>query len=276
MEKTLKYNAGQPLWFWGADRNDKTHLRIKLELDHEVDGNDLTEAWRKTLKVYPLLNWIPEDVKGDILYYEPEKEPEPVHCDAPVMPYTELAGKRVIAVSYYGKSVTVTLFHAISDATGIIGVLKTLMYHYCTLHFHKEYDQTGIMLTEGREVEEYYGSPFRLPLGDYTSQPLAFFPIGNTVYRDPDMVPPNPGDIVTSCVTVSSEEFMRYCKEHKANPSAMLCILLGKAVYGMHPEERRRLCLDVTVDYRKALGLTECLGVFSSSAIICTTYEQTK
>ena len=272
--KTVNYNAGQPLWFWSADRNDTTHLRMKLEMDHDIDGGDLLEAWKKTMKVYPLLNWIPDKVRGDLLFYEPESEPVVVNYDGPLMPCTELAGGRPIAISYYGNAIVLTFYHSIADAAGIVGVLRTLVYHYCTLHFHREYDAGGIMLTENRAVETYYRSPFRLDLGAYTPQPLAFYPLGDTIFTDPEMAPPKPGDVVTSSATISAEEFLRYCKAHGANPSVMLCILMGKAIYHSHPEERRRLALDVTVNYRKALGLPDCLGVFSTVATVCATYDQ--
>lgn len=273
-KKKICYNAGQPLWFWGADQNDTTHLRLMLKLDHEIDREDLLLAWKETMEIYPLLNWIPDKVKGELVFYEPEDEPRVIHYNGPIAPYTEISGNRAIAISYDKNSIILTFYHSVADAAGIIGVLKTLIYKYCSIHFKREYEKNEIMLIKNRDVQEYYSSPFQLQLGEYTPQPLAFYPIGDTIFTDSEMAPAVPGEIVTSSVTILAEEFIAYCKKYGATPSVMLCILLGKAIYNSHPDEKRRVALDVTVNYRKALGLSECLGVFSTAATVCASYDE--
>lgn len=177
-------------------------------------------------------------------------------------------------LSYHEKEITITFYHSIADAAGIIGVLRTLVYHYCCLHFHQDFDPAGIELREGRPVEEYYRSPFHLELGEYTPQPLMSYPIGDTLFTDPEMKPAAPGEVCTSTVTVSSEEFVRFCKEHASSPAIMLCILLGKAIYNANPGEKRRMAFDITVNYRKQLNIPDCLGVFSTVATVCAPYGE--
>ncbi len=274
MGKKIMYNAGQPLWFWGADKNDTTHLRIVLEMDHAIDPEALLGAWKKTMKVYPLLDWVPEKVNGDLIFYEPESEPLVVEHDGPITPCSKKAGGRPIVVSFHEKEITLTFYHSIADAAGIIGVLRTFVYHYCCLHFQKDFDPAGIELREGRPVEDYYRSPFSLELGDYTPQPLASYPIGDTLFTDAEMAPPAPGTVCTSTVRISSEEFIRLCKQNDTSPSIMLCILLGKAIYSANPGDKRRMAFDITVNYRKQLGISDCLGVFSTVATVCSPYTE--
>ena len=68
--RKLYYDAGKSTWFGVCDVNDDIHLRIRYQLDHEVNGEELALAWKKTMKVYPILDRIPDRIDGHLQFFE--------------------------------------------------------------------------------------------------------------------------------------------------------------------------------------------------------------
>ena len=267
-ERKMMYSMGQSLWFWRSDASDPVHPEITVFLDSEIDGDQLLSAWKKTMKVYPLLDWIPELVGGEVVFYEADTEPVVVHTEGAVRPCSPLAAGRAFAVAWSGNHFTLTSYHSILDGAGVISVLSTLLYHYCSLHYHQEFDPAGFELREGRKTEENFCSAATMDLGKFEMQPMVLPLDGKTIFSDPGMAPSAPGQILASSVTVDSEKFMQLCRENGATPAIMLSMLFGKAICSLFPEDRRELAFEITTDGRKGLGKTGFLGALSSSASI--------
>ncbi|MCF0133703.1 MAG: hypothetical protein HUJ72_07535, partial [Blautia sp.] len=273
-ERRLYYDAGPINWFWGADHNDKMHLRFAYTLDHQVNGEELLEAWKKTLKVYPVINCIPDGSSGHMLFYETDLEPVVYESEYPIAPCRKISAERGVSVTYWKDTVVFTTYHSILDGMGAIGVAKTLVYFYCCIHFRQEFDSTGIMIKEGRIPEEYFVSDYAAKLGEYHPVPLKAYPEGIEFFQDRNMVSPQDGIIPSACFSLPKAQFMKRCKSIGANPTAMLCMIFGKATYALYPEENRRLALSVTISWRDALGIPETIAPCSSAVILSATHDE--
>ena len=266
--RELYYDAGKSTWFWVCDVNDDIHLRIRFQLDHEVNGEELALAWKKTMKVYPILDRIPDRIDGHLQFFETDDEPAVVESEMPASPGTELTRGRSISVSYHKDSITLLAYHAVMDGTGMTAVAKTLLYHYCTIHFGEQYPADGFMLTEDREPETYFQQYMSYPLGKFDAVPAYTFPENTEFFSDARMVPEAPGKIVVGCLRVPADAFMKLCKANHSNPSAMLGILLGRAEYHLNPDDQRDAMLHMTIDFRPALGVKESIAQCSSAVMI--------
>ena len=272
--RKLVYDSGKSTWFWICDVNDDIHMRVIMQLDHKIVGSELEEAWRRTMKVFPLLDLIPDRINDHLVFFEPDDESVVTESKEPVMPGTELARKRSVTLSYYDDSFTVLAFHSVMDGNGIITVARTVAYHYCCIHFGKTFDPTGFELAENREPIEYYKPYKSYPLGEYKTVPPYTFPENAEFFSEPDMIPAGPGKIIVGCLAVPVNDFIAMCKSHKANPASMLCIILARAAYSLHEGEKRDMLFHVTLDFRPALGITGSLAQCSSAAMLELSYDE--
>ena len=272
--RKLIYDSGKSTWFWICDVNDDIHMRSTFELDHKVNGEELTQAWRKTMKVYPLLELIPNRVNDHLQFFEPDDESVVLESREPTMPGTELSRYRGISLSYYENTLTTTVFHSVMDGNGAMSVMRTLLYHYCCIHFGKTFDPTGFMLEENRVPIDYY-KPFKsYPMGEYTPVPLYTFPENAEFFNDPDMIPVGPGKIILGTLGIPTDDFIAMCKRNGANPSAMVCILLARAAYSLHKDDRRDMLFHVTMDFRGGLGIKDSIAQCSSAAMLELPYAK--
>ncbi|RJE48187.1 MULTISPECIES: hypothetical protein [unclassified Dehalobacter] len=118
---------------------DTKVFRLACELYEAVDAEILQEALNITMDYFPFYKSILR--KGVFWYYfqtsdlHPvvERESDPV-C-API--YLDDRKNLLFRVSYYHSRINVEIFHALSDGTGALWFMKTLVYHYIRLR-HKE------------------------------------------------------------------------------------------------------------------------------------------
>lgn len=270
----LIFDAGRTTWLWVSDKNDRTHPTMRYTLDHEIDGEQLAKAWEKTLRVYPILTCAVNGDSGYLRFYRSDEESRVIHTPSPVCPCTKLAAFKPAALSYDGNTLTVTAYHSVMDGSGMIGVVKTLIYEYCSIHFKKEFDPAGIMLKEGRDPSEYYKTQNNVDLGSFTPAPLVLQPEGEEIFTDPEMKVSAGNAIFQTALRIPAQAFMAECRASGATPAVMLCMLFARAVYHMDESERRRMSFVLTLDQRSALGLKDTLGQCSASALIGASYEE--
>ena len=266
-KKELYYNSGKCVWFWNADHNDSLHLRMAFTFDHRVDGEQLKAAWEQTMKVYPLLACIPDRVDGDLVFYQTDAPMPVIESEAPIMPMTDLGGQRAITLSWFKDTITLIAYHSVMDGNGMISVARTLIWAYCCIHFGESFDPGSIVTKEGRAPREYYLLEHDVKLGEYNKVPPVTFPEGVRFFEDEEMVPAD-GGVVSGCLSVPSDQFIRMCRANGANPSAMLCLLFGRAVYRQFPEEKKSLALALTMDSKPYLGLAGSIGHGSGAMIL--------
>lgn len=267
------YDAGKVTWLWSSDKNDSIHIRLSFGLDHKIDEAELLSAWKKTMKVYPLLDCIPNGDSGHMIFRSAPESIRVVNSDFSVTPCTEISAGRGITLSYSDDTITLAAYHSLMDGIGMISVVKTLIYNYCCIHFGEKLDPSGFMITEDRSPEEYYTTQNSIKLGECTPVPMMTFPEDEEFYSDPQMKAPAEGKIITACLSIPVDKFIALCKKHKANPTAMLCILFGRAAYGLSDSERRSMAFAVTMNLRPAES-KDSIGQFSSSGILTASYDE--
>ena len=277
------------------DLDNPYHLRYTAELDHEIDGGLLAEAWERTKRVYPLIDAVLVFDRGDLDDYKSIKNEDrpsychdhmylaaaekgenvPVKTKVPVAPGTAAVGGRLVCISYYGNSVSLSAYHTLVDGGGMNMIFSTFLYAYLALYTGHEDPSPVVELREGREIAEYYTpSLFDLVYArDYTPMPIYALPRGCKGFRDPEMAN-EAGRLLAADLAVNAADFMALCKSSGANPSSMLCVLIAKATRDLYPEGWDSLAYNLTVSVRKAFGLENAISNSVSCAAACITREE--
>jgi hypothetical protein len=245
-----------------------------------LDGELLKKAWDKTKRVYPIIDTVYEMEHGDKDFYmDPavrEKynmdhiylvkaqsgTSEPIKSKAPIEPGTDLCGGRLMCISYYERSVTISTYHALVDGGGLNMVFTAFLYVYLAMYTGHEDANPIVDLTEGRNTEEYYigVTPEYLFAQEYTPVPIYSLPLNCKGYIDEDMVSDREGKIYAGGISVPVDEFIRLCKENGTNPSSMMCTLLAKAAYLINPKVKEDIVFDITTSVRKLFGIEKSLA----------------
>ena len=269
------------------------HIRDTVTLDHDIDGALLAQAWERTKRVYPIID-AQAGYDRDLSTYreaggfrtfphdhaylvEAEGgESVPLESEVPVAPGSAAAGGRLLCLSYCGRSITLSCYHAVVDGGGTLKILSTLVYCYLALYTGHEDEHPVVELREGRGVEEYYTTlnrafAFAQP---YEPSPLYTVPYDTLGFRDADMVRGGTSSVPVAhsgSMDVSASDFMRLCKSSGANPSAMLCALLARVTFDLNPEEATDVVFEVTLSMRDAFGIGDSIANAVGTALAYAT-----
>lgn len=273
------------------------HLRYTVTFDHDIDEELLKKAWDKTKKVYPVIDSVLEFDHGNADFYrklavmKPEERipylsdhmylmraedgvNDPVKTKVPVNPGTQIVGGRIINISFYERTVSISAYHVLVDGGGLNMIFSTFLYSYLASYTGHEDENPIVELTEGRKLEDYYveADSQLIFAQEYTPVPLFTMPFMCKGFRDKDMF--NDGiNVYSGSVDISAADFMKFCKENGANPSSMLCTLLAKASYALNPEENRNIVFGLTLSARKMLGLENTIANADGCAIAYTSRD---
>lgn len=155
----------------------------------------------------------------------------------------------LLRVLYYGQKISVEIFHAITDGTGAVEFLKTLMFQYLNLIGEKIDDDEGLILSpesfssrsEAKDsFDTYYASADKV--GEqkrkaYHIQGLRFVPYGHNVIHG----------------LVSASEFCSIAKQNGVTLTAYFAALLISAIHSsrLSDEYHKPIVIAIPVNLRK-------------------------
>lgn len=133
-------NAGK-IFPWTSNKRDTKVFRFACELYDDINKNDLQTALDLTIEEFPLfrsslrqgLFWYYLRPSNTIPVVHEESEP-PCSSIYDVNRYNLL-----FEVTYFGKRINVEVYHALTDGTGALQFLRTLVYHYICTHYAKDF-----------------------------------------------------------------------------------------------------------------------------------------
>lgn len=123
-----------------SERDTKV-FRFVCELKEEIDGELLQVAVDNTMTLFPMYRCVLR--RGLFWYYFESTELKPKveieHKQPCSMIYTQKHRNLLFEVTYYNKRINVEMYHALSDGTGALVFLKTLLYYYITMKHGEEF-----------------------------------------------------------------------------------------------------------------------------------------
>ncbi|MBO4395333.1 MAG: hypothetical protein J5819_03190 [Eubacterium sp.] len=267
-DKREVFNGGSMSPFWDHDHFNPYHNQFSVELDHEIDPELLAQAWNKTKEVYPLIDWVPERVGGDVVFYEDDLKNPPIHSAVSVIPGGELTAGRTFSLTYDKNRVTMNAFHSIVDGGGISSIFSTMLYFYLSLYTGVRDDEPLVMTRTGRKPEEYFVPMSSVNMRDFTPVPLVSYAKRDGMFIDEELAPDDEGRIERACLKTPVQPFMDFCKKHGANPSSMLVYLLAKVIYDLYPDRTGDIAFVLTMSVRKFFNAPESIANCSANLLI--------
>ena len=114
---------------------DERVFRYACELNEEVMKEQLQEALNATIKMFPMYQCVLR--KGFFWYYLEDRDIDPIveeETNGPCSRIYEHDQKNLLfRVSYFRKRINYEVFHALTDASGAMQFLKTLVYAYLNI-----------------------------------------------------------------------------------------------------------------------------------------------
>lgn len=133
--------------------NDENNMtRVFIELKKQVDPDALLYAFEKALKRHRVFRFIV--VSDDKYFYLKENDEKPViHLntgDRYVVGGDENNGY-LTRIGYNGNTITIDIFHGVTDGMGCTAFQRTLLYYYMKKIGVENIDSTGILLENDAE-----------------------------------------------------------------------------------------------------------------------------
>ena len=235
---------------------------VEVELKNRIRGDMLQEAVDQTLQRMPYFADALTEKDGDFYY---AVNPLPMEV-AETKQLRRVGGPETnwhcVDVTWWENTVSFSMFHALCDGLGLNLFIESVIYHYFCIRDDKKYDAKGI-----RTV----GSPI-LP-GEETDPFAQTYPVAedfnmasfaDKYYHLPEADEKPTDRMLAMPVRIREDDFMRFVKENKGTPTAMLHILMSHAVQTVHPENEQMIGALIPASSRKLLGaentFKNCIG----------------
>ncbi|TAH72916.1 MAG: hypothetical protein EWM47_02905 [Anaerolineaceae bacterium] len=127
-----------------SNERDTKVFRFVSELKDEIDRDILQDAVDKTLLLFPFYQAVLR--RGAFWYYFESTDLRPEVVEENKLPCSMLYHRNrrnlLFEVIYYKNRINLEVFHALTDGTGALGFLKTLLYYYITIRYKDDFGET--------------------------------------------------------------------------------------------------------------------------------------
>lgn len=127
-----------------SNERDTKVFRFVSELKDEIVRDILQEAVDKTLLLFPFYQTVLR--RGAFWYYFESTELKPEVTEESKLPcgmlYKRNRRNLLFEITYYKNRINLEVFHALTDGTGALGFLKTLLYYYITIRYKDDFQGT--------------------------------------------------------------------------------------------------------------------------------------
>lgn len=125
-----------------SEKTDTRVFRFSCQLNEDIDGGILQTAVDKALIDYPTYHCVMK--KGLFWYYLEQTDIKPVVCEEYKHPCAALymgeSDRLLFEVTYFRRRINLELYHVLTDGTGAMQFLKTIVYNYITLAHPDDFD----------------------------------------------------------------------------------------------------------------------------------------
>lgn len=126
-----------------TSEKDTKVFRFVCELNEEVDKEILQRALDKALPLFPVYQSVLR--RGMFWYYFDSTEARPEVVEEQKLPcsmlYKQNRRNLLFEVSYYNRRINLEMYHALTDGTGALGFLNTIVYYYLTIRHEGDFKE---------------------------------------------------------------------------------------------------------------------------------------
>lgn len=159
-----------------------------------------------------------------------------------------------------GNTISVEVFHGITDGIGVIAFTKTLLYYYCTKRYGKTIEITpDLLLAETPEDSREYADSLLFVPEDEVSTDKRY------EYERAFQIPDKQMESVFECkyyeLRVNAEEFESYMRRNSSSRSAVFALFMSRTIAETNDTKDEPVVAALAVNARKAYGAektTQC------------------
>lgn len=249
---------------------DNSMIRLYIELKEPVQPDALRRAVKTAMERYPYftVQFVPK--QGDILpeiVYNPRPVVVRAGRGAPTLG-SEDTNRHLLAFGYEGKTVIVDFSHGLADGTGLMEMVKTLLYYY----FHEATGQwlpaDGIRTVEtpitAEETDDPYLDP--PPLEERFSPGRRGAPDSFSLAEDGVS---DAGPATLWRFRVEEDAFLRYSRENDGSPATMFAVFIAKAMFRLHPDLTRDVNIMLARNLRPGFGTPLAHHSLADAFLLC-------
>lgn len=145
-----------------CSEKDTKVFRFVCELRDEIDRDILQEALDKTMPLFPFYKMVLR--RGLFWYYFESTDFLPKVSEESKPPCSMLyhPGRRnlLFEVTYYKNRINLEVFHALTDGTGALVFLKTLLYYYITVRYKEDFKDSFPVLDYDASITQKMDDSF--------------------------------------------------------------------------------------------------------------------
>ena len=231
---------------------DPHTYRITIKLKDLVDGTILRQAVDLTMQRYPYF-CVRLSIEDGALFFEDNPAPVPIFVGKRrTLLSSEETDGHLMAFCYWKNRLYLDVYHGLTDGGGIGPLIKTLLYHYCSLYYEIPLSTEGIRLSDSPVLSEEWEDPAKKPLSATKTglvskweQPAFQLQDGGIVQMLPDAWVYN--------IRIPEKEFMRFNISNDGSPATIASLLLARTIQALHPEAELPTVIAMCVNQRKAL-----------------------
>ncbi len=225
---------------------------VEVGLSSSVRGDILQEAVNATLRRMPYFSDALTERNGDFYY---AVNPLPFEV-AETQTLRRVGGAETnwhcVDVTYWNDTAWFSMFHGFCDGLGLNLFIEATLYNYFCIRDGKQYAVEGVRTPDSpvlpEEEKDAFAQAHDLP-EDFTwnffAEKFMHFP----------EIDEKPLDYMYGVpVKVKEDEFMRFVKNNKSTPVAMLHVLMAGAVQAVHPDNEQTVGALVPASLRRHLG----------------------
>ncbi|MBQ7136511.1 MAG: hypothetical protein IJO43_00860 [Bacilli bacterium] len=242
-----------------ATRGDSKVFRFACELYEDVDKEILQAALDKTIEEYPL--FLSTLQKGLFWYYLETTSIKPKVREEDIALCDKMDDDLLFRVSYYKKRINLEVHHALTDGTGALSFLKTLVTNYLSSKYSiKEnfvIDDSSIYEKEADSFEKYYKKSTKLKL---PKDEKAYTLKGRKHLEDRLQVIEG---------IVSTRDVLTLAKSHNTTVTIYLTSILIQSVGSTmsRKEKRKPVVVTIPVNLRKYFKSNTARNFFSTITV---------
>lgn len=255
-----------------ANKHDTKVFRFACELFEDIDVNFLQEALNKTMEEFPIYKCIMK--KGLFWYYLEETSLKPTvteENDAPCKPlYDANVKKLLFRVTYYKKRINLEIYHVLSDGTGAVQFLKTIVYKYLLLKYKENFTNGFPKLDYDASTYQKIDDSFQKYYDKTKRKTEKFIP---AYQLKGEKVSEFRMQIMEGILSVG--DALKLSRENNVTLTALIIAVFLKAVYEEMPvgERKKPVSVEVPANLRKYFKSESARNFFGT---LCIRYNFAK
>lgn len=246
--------------FYSMDDRNATYVVMSLSLDHPVNKEIMSKAFTYSCKRFPYFQTKLEKLASGFKLVKNEHMPK-MHTDS--LDYLIDASNNdafLYRFSVLDNHITLSVFHGLTDANGMIAFIKVILKKYYEL------------LGEKVEIPLEYNEN-DVPSKEETAEPLDYIPdditpapyTGSTFFHIPLK---KEKDITAYQFKVDADDLMQYASSSDGSPNAIAAITLAKTIQDIHPESiNDGIDIGITINGKPFIGIPLSHWPFLSTSI---------